>query len=172
MTKTTLVITKNQIIKAIKTETRLMHGEWIGRTYYNGNVVTVAEKEKRRCNVCAVGAVLCNISAPSVQLTHLDNWAIRAIDSPSPARFAEYEEEAKLLVSDGDYWSALSTFFEGASMYAEDHPSLWKSNKARLESIRNRTIQFVKDYFPNEVTLTTFSDEIKPRRGIKKMVAP
>lgn len=155
---TTVRISRNQIIKAIKKEPL--------KTLRPGNFVLLHgrnEKVKNKtCSVCAVGAVMRNaLLAPTQSAKFIE----RAADSNNGAICGDPQSE----LYDENYMAALSSFFE---LHADnirrarederiDHELTLKETK----QLRAETLRFVKDCFPKHVDVDI--DGAKPAKDAK-----
>jgi hypothetical protein len=138
MTKS-IVITKEEIIKALKTEKLLYSGSFIDRN-----------QQSEVCAVCAVGSVL---RSKGLEYDQIDAYGTNLIDNNKEdlGGFGDMEQVSQLL-SKNRYMAALSCFYE---MIAQENRfkrnlnmDVPATNHERLQSIR-----FVKARFPDKIKI-------------------
>jgi hypothetical protein len=161
-----ILLTKKQIIKAIKTEA----GLYPLRHY----IVKIDWPNPKTCQVCAVGAVMHqSIQAPKklIQLSNAINRAGQAsLDGGfecAPVSYArmshrEVTAQAAYYVADKAYMNALSYAFEGfAQIVTRGGKNL---TPARLQRVREQTVAFVAKYFPAQIAVDINGQ--RPMKGI------
>lgn len=157
---TVVEITKEQVIKALKTEP-LKAGNWItlGRSGPDGEWI---EYDDSSCPVCAVGAVLRNT---------LDEKKYRITDAAwyiftGQNTIGQGDTELELLESlTGPHIVRLSQYFEGLWSLARKRGRNWDLSRHQIYRIRKKMIAFVEKNFPESIELDI--NGYKPKEGIK-----
>ena len=160
--------TKKDIVKALKTEP----------LYFNSFFSVVGSKEElKKCNVCAVGAVMRSNNAlmnwAGQRLSYMGGHITRDECVSNPIQCLSFTENMCYLkdllndlLLDKNYMGALSVYFESL---AWDSPYLlrnWYANHAitnnprkgrmtaRSKKNRAKVIKFVQKHFPKTITVT------------------
>lgn len=130
-------VTKSQIIEAIKTEP-LRAGSWYS-VELNGS-----------CLVCAVGAVLRN--ACKMDYFNIERFASANYKTNTHPATPEMMGH---LLENNRHMEALSCFFEDACAEASWNEDTTPENisKESMSEIRKLTVDFVEEYFPDEVSI-------------------
>jgi hypothetical protein len=137
MPSLTKVIKKSQVIKALKTE-KLKRGQWF---YINDYVSTLPPT--LTCKVCAVGAVLRQVSFVKWAIKNNVNWGYlgdSATNNSECLRGDDAKEEIELELNNKNYLAALSNYYESGHT-------------------RKQCIEWVKKNFPKQFKLTINTEE-------------
>jgi hypothetical protein len=157
---TTVRVTKEQIIAALRVEPLLEAGSWADPRYTRGPVekCAIPLDEVQHCYVCGVGAVLRRAVLDAHETVGaLVRAAVAATDGwpVTPGGSESYLADAARAVESGFHMSAISLVFEGT--YSED----WSS----IEDCRSAAIVFVEQHFPETVLIDI--DGARPARDVQ-----
>lgn len=132
----TLNLTKNQVIKALKTEP-LRAGAFFNTEKRDSFSDTPAE-----CRVCAVGAVLRNSLGKKILKESNDSQLGDLAEGYCQGQYIDYNSQE--LLKEKNYLGALSNYFE----------YLMKREKSKHASaaVVERLVNFVNKNFPNKFT--------------------
>jgi len=171
---TVVSMTKAQVIKAIKEETRLATGVFMSFPnsffdhHYTSEVKLSDVQGNKSCSVCAVGAVMRRALSPETlihtarEVTEAEGYR-RGDTAFAFSNVADTEEDlfskAANIVLDGCHMHALSLVFES---FVEGDP---EGTRKSIAMKRGRAIRFVRKYFPESISLDIH--DAKPARGIK-----
>jgi len=142
----TVTMSKEQVIEAIRKETKLKTGNWID------NPKNTEGLNKGTCSVCAVGAVLWNANVDSGKITEVA-WAL--MNEGDAMDGFDNDTQIQDVVADSPF-CALSRVFEStyelfiAGIPTRECFSETTQNKA-IEAAREASIEFVKEYFPPQI---------------------
>jgi hypothetical protein len=149
----TVTVTKTDVIKAIETETQLMGGTWImadspvGADYPE-------DVPFKHCRVCAVGAVFRPFLQERMRSADVENVIVKNLNGDhavTPMFGEDIRQVAQRLLKEGAALNALSYYFEGQFLI-----ELQKSvalTERDWERIRSRTIDFVREHFPETIEI-------------------
>lgn len=162
---TVVEITKEQVIKALKTEP-LKAGNWItlGRSGPDGEWI---EYDDSSCPVCAVGAVLRNtLDEKKYRITDAAWYIFDGGQGGDPTLRVHSDNESDLLASlNGPHIVRLSQYFEGLWSLARKRGRNWDLSRHQIYRIRKKMIAFVESTFPKSFKLDI--NGYKPKEGIK-----
>lgn len=158
---TVIKISRDQVLKAIRTEPISHAGFWYASSKINPDSPTITAN--RDCPVCAVGGVLRTVLAPwqgMGVLVTASTFACATGDA-APGRFTTYaqaKKEAADMAHDGQYMAALSYLFEAfarrSADYAEsEYDDFIRLSPAETGAARRVLRRFVEANFPEELTI-------------------
>lgn len=146
-TKTTVVVTRRTVIKALRTE-KLRANNF----FHTDNTLS-------KCAVCAVGAVL-RSSLTQEQLRDADGYnATRGVYSGCDTE-KEVQEKTRCEINEGNYLGALSVYFESLARRFARKGRGERANLEQVEAVnwtsrrREKLVDFVKKNFPKTIEIT------------------
>lgn len=151
---TTIEVSKKDIIKALETEPKLFSGAW-ALTKRRSDAGLARIKVADDCRVCAVGAVMRSVLAPTQPAKAIVRAALAATDGAQALTYADY---AKVELRAGRPMAALSCVFEFAELRRG-----WFDKEG--EAGRAAATAFVKEHFPKRIRIDI--DGARPRKGVK-----
>jgi hypothetical protein len=177
---TTVRITKQHVLDAIRKEPLLRSGSWVYLRQLPDDDEPVRVNDPR-CAVCAVGAVMRNVIDASAPYLRIDDAAKAATDHAGRVTPAwDYDDDYKPVdpatttieqaleeADEGEHMAALSTYFEGQVALAETElgRGAYDFTYADWDVIRARVLAFVGEHFPD--TLDVEIDGAPPAPGVE-----
>jgi hypothetical protein len=138
MATTVKIITKAQVIKALRTE------PLEAQAFFHSEYATL-----ERCNVCAVGAVMRQTSC----LKWAQENGLRPVRIAQMLTNDQYKTNHPVRqIKEGNYFGGLSSFFE--KYYTK------KREKDGVRAARAMMVEFVKKHFPAAVEVRLSKNEV------------
>lgn len=178
---TTVVVTKREIVEAIKTEPLLLAGGWLKPLSDEGSDGSYDESRVKdvKCSACAVGAVLRKVLSGTNTIEAVRSAAADAVnfgryggdwiseDEESQKAWL-FKTAAERLKSDSETpMSVLSFVFESMAVYYQVEGGFGEITSA--EKSRAVTTEFVRQHFPRTVKIDV--GFAKPKRGVRVVSA-
>lgn len=183
---TILDVSKQTILKAIKEETSFTNGAWSEFDGpYSIDEYGVNDEPKvadKKCQVCAVGAVLRNVLDPDLNYSAIETVATRAVNhnfKMEPAYFYDnndVETDARNLIAKAEnlkddrlYLNALSVYYEGLCKVRKHLTNQDDLSRHQLYRIKKKLLKFIEKHFPKRLNIDI--DGVKPKKGMKRVTS-